>query len=397
MTRGRETLSAAQARRLAIAAQGLHKPRPAVVKRADIHRTIARLGLLQIDSVNVLVRAHYMPLFSRLGAYDRQLLEADCGHEMQGAPAQRRLFEYWAHEASLVPLELYPLMRWRMEAAARGEDLYSHLANFGRERRPFIHEVLQRITDRGGLSASALDHGAAGAGGWWGWSEAKIALEWLFWTGGVTTARRETAGFTRIYDLPERVFPAAVLNAPYPERAEAQRQLLAHAIAALGVATEADLRDYFRLPVADTRARLAELVEAGALLPVIVEGWNKPAYLDPAAKIPRQITTASLHSPFDPLVWFRARTERLFNFHYRIEIYTPAHKRQYGYYCLPFRIGDRIVARVDLKADRAAGVLRVLSTHLEAGVDAGTTYDQLNQELVLMTHWLGLRHLEASS
>ena len=384
-TKAREQLSIAQARRVVLAAQALDRPHAESHGRADIRRLIRRLGLLQIDSVNILVRAHYMPLFSRLGAYDREHLNAD---SYDGK--QRRLFEYWAHEASLVPLEMHPLFRWRMDAAARGQGIYGGLARFARERKQFVSEVLKAVRDDGPIAASDIGSSTKPVAGWWSWSEAKTALEYLFWAGKVTTLRRETAGFTRIYDVPERVLPAAVLAIPTPPVVEAQRALLRHAAGALGVATEACLREYFRMPVADARARLAELVEAGELVTIAVEGWDKLAYMPRGAVVPRKAEGVALLSPFDPLLSERSRAERLFDFHYRIEIYTPAHKRQFGYYCLPLLIGTRIVGRFDLKADRAAGVLRVEAAHIEGHADIGEVAVAARGELERMAGWLGL-------
>ena len=381
----RAAVTPSQARLIAIAAQGLNIARPIAPSRRDIRNIIGRIGFLQIDSVNVLVRAHYMPLFSRLGPFAREHLEQDA------SPGRgRRLFEYWAHEACLVPMEFQPLFRWRMAAAARGEDIYDGLTRFAKERKGFVADVLARIKSGGPMAASDIGAGSAGKSGWWGWSEAKTALEYLFWVGDVTTLRRETAGFARIYDLTERVLPAAILNKPAPAREEAQRLLLIHAATALGVATASDLREYFRLPASDMAARVDELVEAGELLPVAVEGWGKPAYAPRGLTVPRKAATTALLSPFDPLLSERARTERLFHFHYRIEIYTPAHKRQYGYYCLPLLMGDQIVARLDLKADRAAGVLRVESAHAETHADTAEVCAGAAAELERMAGWLGL-------
>jgi uncharacterized protein len=246
------------------------------------------------------------------------------------------------------------------------------------------------VRERGPLSASELGLGGEGKPHWWGWSEAKTALEFLFWSGEITTLRREPAGFARIYDVPERVLPAEVLLLPTPSMAEAQRALLRHAAAALGVATEVCMREYFRLPVADARARLADLVEAGDLVPVAVEGWTKPAYMPRGIAIPRKAGGVALLSPFDPLISERARAERLFDFHYRIEIYTPSHKRKFGYYCLPLLMGDRIVGRFDLKADRAAGVLRVEAAHVEGHADVGEVGAAARGECERMAGWLGL-------
>ena len=381
-----EKLSAAAARRIALAAQGFAAPRPASVHTGQIQRTIERLGLLQIDSVNVLARAHYLPLFSRLGNYDRALLD----RAAWGRKSQRRLFEFWAHEASLLPLGSHPLLRWRMQrAAANAGDGKGKLHLFRREKKAFIDAVKGEIAERGPLAASDLSDGGKARGAWWGWSDGKYAVEWLFFAGEVTTATRR-GNFERVYDLTERVLPAAVLAQPTPPPEEAQRELLRLSAQALGVATEFDLRDYFRLGVADTKARLAELVEAGDLLPVTVEGWQKPAYLDPKARMPRQIEARALLAPFDPLVWERDRTHRIFDFFYRIEIYTPLNKRNYGYYVLPFLLGDRLVGRVDLKADRATSRLLAHAVHVEPGVDRQKIEGPLREELRLMADWLGL-------
>jgi uncharacterized protein len=384
----RTKLSLAQARRIALAAQGFHEGRPDAAGKRHVSRALRRSHLLQIDSVNVLVRAHYMPLFSRIGAYDRGLLEKTVYHGKK-----REAFEYWGHEASLIRLDLQPYFRWRMERARRGEDIYGGLARFGREKRAFIEEVRREIAAGGPMAAGELSGGHKGQGSWWGWSDGKRALEWLFWAGEVTTATRR--GFERIYDLPERVLPSEILNTPTPAGDEAQRELLRLSIGALGIASERCLRDYFRLEARDAKARIPELVEAGDLVPVAVEGWNGPVYLDPQAKFPRRVEARALVSPFDPIVWERTRTERLFDFRYRIEIYTPAEKREFGYYCLPFVLGETIVARVDLKADRAAGNLIVHSIHPEASVPPDEIAPALGDELRLMAEWLNLGSITA--
>jgi uncharacterized protein YcaQ len=384
----RTKISLSQARRIALAAQGFHEGRPAAATRRHVSRTLQRSHLLQIDSVNVLVRAHYMPLFSRIGAYDRGLLEQIAYHRRK-----RETFEYWGHEASLIRLDLQPLFRWRMARAARGEGIYGGLARFGQEKRAFIEDVRREIEIRGPIGAGELSIGGKGQGSWWGWSDGKRALEWLFWAGEVTTATRR--GFERIYDLPERVLPSDILNVPTPREDEAQRELLRLSIQALGIASERCLRDYFRLEPQDAKARIPELVETGDLMPVTVEGWNGPVYLDPQARIPRRVDARALVSPFDPIVWERTRTERLFDFRYRIEIYTPAEKREFGYYCLPFVLGEKIVARVDLKADRAQGRLIVHSIHPEASATPDEIAPALGDELRLMTQWLGLTDIAA--
>jgi uncharacterized protein len=385
------TLSLVEARRIALAAQGFADARPAgPLTRRHLHRVLGRTGLLQIDSVNVLARAHYLPLFARLGAYPRALLEeAAWGRN-------KTLFEYWAHEASLLPLELHPQLRWRMVRAERGQGTYGRLAPFAGERRAEADAILHRIGADGPLAASdlegALGSGAKGSGGWWGWSDVKSALEWLFWSGRITTATRRPS-FERVYDLTERVLPAAVLDQPTPSEPDAHRQLLRLAARAHGIATASDLRDYFRLSPGDAAPRLAELVEAGELTPVNVQGWAQPTYLDPVVRRPRRVQARALLAPFDPLIWERARTERLFGVRYRIEIYTPAEKRLHGYYVLPFLLGDRLVARVDLKADRQASRLLVQGAHAEPGAPAEVA-DELATELAVMADWLGLERVD---
>jgi uncharacterized protein YcaQ len=376
-------LSLASARRIALAAQGFGRPRPEAVTARDLHRTVARLGLHQIDSVNVLARAHYLPAYSRLGPYDRGLID----RAAWGPRRERRLFEYWGHEASLLPLEMHPLLRWRMARAERGEIGWGSLKAYAGERRPEAEAILERIRAEGPLAASDFEEGR-GRSGWWEWGDKKRALEWLFWAGLVTTATRR-GSFERVYDLPERVMPAAILALPTPAEADAKRALVARASAALGIATETDLRDYFRLRPEETRVAVAELVEEGVLLPAEVEGWTRTAYLHRDARRPRRISAQALLAPFDPLVWERSRTERLFGFRYRIEIYTPAEKRLHGYYVLPFLLDEALVARVDLKADRQRSRLLVQRTTLEPGAPAETKA-RLAAELGLMARWLGL-------
>ncbi len=389
MSRRSHSLSAAAARRIALAAQGFGISRPdGVPNLGHVKRAIDRLGLLQIDSVNVLARAHYLPLFSRLGNYDSGHLDGLAW----GRKSRRGLFEFWAHEASLLPLDSQPLLRWSMERARSGTGSKGKLREFYREKKKYIEQVRRELETNGPLAASELADGGPKRGPWWGWNDGKLALEWLFFAGIVTTATRRGT-FERVYDLTERVLPAYVQALPTPSAEEAQRELLRISARATGVATEFDLRDYFRLPVADTKARLAELVEAGDLLQVEVEGWDRPAYLDPGARHPRRIEARALLAPFDPLVWERDRTERIFDFFYRIEIYTPAAKRKHGYYVLPFLLGDRLVGRVDLKADRANSTLVVPAAHLEAGVDAKDVAGPLHEELRLMADWLGLEKL----
>lgn len=379
------SLSLSEARRLALSAQGfVGRATSAAVKPQRLNQMIERLGVLQIDSVNALVRSHYLPLFSRLGNYSAELLE----QAAWGSGRRRTLFEYWGHEASLLPQSVYPLLRWRMRRAAQGEGIYGQLARFGREQQSVIRRVLQTVREQGAVGAGALATREERAGPWWDWSAEKHALEWLFAAGEVTVAGRR--GFERLYDLPERVLPSALLEHPELDEAEAQRQLLLRSATALGVATEKDLRDYYRLEAADSQARLAELVEAGELLPAQVQGWRQPAYCLGELKIPRKVSANALLSPFDSLIWERARTERLFDFRYRLEIYTPQHKRVYGYYVLPFLHNERLAARVDLRAERADGRLAVHAVHEEErGLDdEGMAALSLN--LLSMAHWLGL-------
>jgi uncharacterized protein YcaQ len=382
-------LSAAVARRIALAAQGFTRRRPAKPPNAkQIRELVERLGVLQLDSVNVFARAHYMPVFSRLGPYDRDVLDRLAGHTR--GRINRRLVEYWAHEAALIPIERHPLFRWRMESAH--EDAWGRMARMAAEQPQLIEESLRLVADQGPIRASAtgIPRPDPTPGQMWNWHDGKVALEYLFWSGRLMAARR--INFERLYDIPERVLPPAVMAAPTPTKEDAQRELTRIAAAALGVATEPDLGDYFRLPRADSKARVAELAAAGELTPVHVRGWGAPAYLWPAARRPRRIEARALLSPFDPLIWFRPRAERLFGFRYRIEIYTPAEKRIHGYYVLPFLLGDNLVARVDLKSDRQRGVLLVQGAFAEPGVDSAHVAAELAQELAQVAAWLNLEH-----
>jgi uncharacterized protein YcaQ len=373
-----------------LAAQGFGAARSTgEAGKRDLRRVFERLAAVQIDSVNVLARAHTLPAFSRLGCYRPADLTA-----LAYGGRRRALFEYWGHEASLLPVALHPLLRWRMARAARGEGVYRSVAQLGRERRTLIEQVRNEIAERGPLTAGELSHQHKGAGGWWGWSEGKQALEWLFWSGAVTTATRRGT-FERVYDLAERVLPGSVLEAPTPDEADAQRELLRLSAQRLGIATERCLRDYFRLRPADARPRIAELVEAGELIPMSVEGWEAPAYLAREARRPRRMEAQALLAPFDPLIWQRERVEALFGVRIRLELYTPREKRTHGYYVLPFLLGDEIVARVDLKADRSASILRVQAAHSETGAAKGEVVESLAAELRLLAAWLGLERVKA--
>jgi uncharacterized protein YcaQ len=381
-------LSLAQARRIALAAQGFADRRP--VGRVDarhIRRVLDRIALLQLDSVNVFCRSHYLPLFARLGPYPRELLDRMSAHGT--APVRRReLFEYWAHEASLLPVNLQPLLRWRM--ASVDSTAWGGMLRVARDSPHGVVETRALVAARGPIRANAtsVQRPPRVPGEMWNWHDGKRALEYLFWAGEVTAARR--VNFERHYDRTDRVLPAGVLATPTPAVEDAQRELVRIAARALGVATEPDLGDYFRLPRAESKARVAELVAGGELEAVTVQGWAAPAYLWPGARQPRRVGARALLSPFDSLIWFRDRTQRLFGFRYRIEIYTPAARREYGYYVLPFLLGEHLVARVDLKSDRQAGVLLVQGAYLEPGHDARCVAAQLAAELRVTADWLGL-------
>lgn len=377
-------LTQAQARRIALAAQGFgSRHRAAKPGWSALARTIDRIHLLQIDSVNVLVRSHYLPLFSRHGNYDRAALD-----KRSLENSNRHLFECWAHEASLVPLSLHHLMRWRMHRARAGDGIYVQMDRFAAEEPAFLKQTLAHVERHGPTRVRDIPDSGKGLGGWWGWSKGKLALETLFDHGLVTAARRD--GFERIYDIPERVIPADVLGRETPPEREVFRELLARSAAALGVATETDLRDYFRLPIADARSALAGCLADGTLVPVAVEGWRQPAYMHRDTKTPGRADGIALLSPFDPICWNRDRAERLFNFHYRIELYTPQGKRKFGYYVLPFLTGDKLSGRVCLKADREDGTLLVNAAYHEVGAEPTLTAKSLAPELRLMADWLGL-------
>ena len=371
-------LSVAEARAIAITAQGLSVPRRAATTRRHVRGLVEDLGAIQIDSVNVLVRAHYLPAFARLGAYDVSHLDS-LAHR-----APRAVFEYWGHEASLLPVALHPLLRWRMAQPHR----WKMVRTFGQRKRALVATVLAQVAERGPLAAGDLElPSTRKKSGWWEWSDAKKAIEWLFWTGQVTSAARR--GFERLYDLPERVLPAAIVDAPTPSPADARRRLVELAARALGVATDKDLRDYYRLPLAPTRAAIADLVDAGTLRPMTVAGWPRAYLHRDATARPIDPARTALLSPFDSMIWSRERTARLFGMTYRIEIYTPAPRRVHGYYVLPLLLGDRLVARVDLKADRAAGALLVQAAHAEPRMPREAPA-ALAGELAAMAAWLGL-------
>jgi uncharacterized protein YcaQ len=374
------TLSRAQARRVALVAQGFRDPRHTVPTMRTFTRTLARTAVLQIDSVNVLERAHFMPLFSRMGPYPRELLR----RASEDRP--RRIVEYWAHVAAFMPVDLWPHMRHRMRRYREQGHEWIGLP----ERRELVTSLLAEIAERGASTPRDLDDGLPRRKEHWGWnwSETKKTLEYLFLAGELAVAGRNQQ-FERLYDLPERVIPPDLLHAPTPEDEEAWRELVRRAATAHGVATEHSLRDYFRMRPAEARSALTDLVDSGELLPVRLEGERRSAYLHRDAALPRRVHARALLSPFDPLVWERARTEQLFDFRYRIEIYTPAEKRVHGYYVLPFLLGDRIVARVDLKADRRTGTLQVVGAFAEPDAPADTAAE-LAAELHSLAGWLQL-------
>jgi uncharacterized protein YcaQ len=383
-----ERISGATARRIALAAQGFTDPAPkGRVDLRHIRRALGRVGVLQIDSVNVLVRSHELPLYARLGPYPRDALT-------DLTERRRELFEYWGHMASFVPVRLHPLLRWRMERARSRP--FRHVARMQQDRPGYVEAVLAEVGERGPIAAAELSDPGTKAGPWWGWSYGKSVLEWLFYTGDVTSARRGR-NFERLYDITERVLPADVLNAPTPAVEDAHRALLLESARWHGIGTARDIADYFRIGVSEARPRLIELVESGDLLEVKVHGWKQLAYLHASAASPRRVQARAFLSPFDSLVWERDRTERLFNMRYRIELYTPAAKRVHGYYVLPFLLGDELVARVDLKADRKHSTLRMLGAHLEPehvdAAPAGVVAAELEAELRSMANWLGLEHV----
>ncbi|KTT11240.1 cytoplasmic protein [Pseudomonas oryzihabitans] len=383
-----DSLSLREARRLALRAQGFGAQPKGGAGLAALYRQAARLGVLQIDSVNALVRSHYLPLFSRLGRY----AFADFDALAWGQGRSRRLYECWAHEASLVPGEVWAELRWRRDLARQGVGIYRQLARFAAEQPQLVTQTLAAVVERGALGAGSLAKRAGQAGPWWDWSPSKLALEWLFAAGEVTVAGRR--GFERLYDLPERVLPATILAAPAPTPAAARRALLLRSAQALGVATEVQLRDYFRLSPAEARQGILELCEEGALQSAQVQGWSKLAYVAEAPNPGRPVRAAALLSPFDSLVWERERTEQLFAFRYRLELYTPAPKRVYGYYVLPFLYRERLAARVDLRAERAASRLAVHAVHLEPeGLDE-EGLDALAGQLRGLADWLGLDEVQ---
>ena len=381
-----DSLSIADARRIALAAQGFDTARPKTkATQRHVDALISRLGVIQIDSVNVLVRSQELPLFARLGNHDRNAIPK--------ATEAQKLFEYWGHEAALLPVDLHPLFRWKMNAARTGKVTHWGLTSFYEENKAFVKRTLKHVTTNGPTTSRELSTRTEKKGTWWDWDEAKVALEYLFLTGQLMSRGRGT-DFARIYDTPERVLPQRVFDAATPSERDARKQLLVRSAIAQGVATASDLADYYRQKPAAVKPLIAELVEEGELRAVAVDGWTEKAFVHRDAKLPKQLHATALLSPFDSLVWCRPRNERLFNFHYRIEIYTPKEKRKFGYYVLPFMMDGEMVGRVDLKADRASGVLQAHSVHTEKGVKRSSINDVLNTELRAMATWLQLDQVQ---
>ena len=377
-----DSLSIADTRALALAAQGFDTARPKTkATQRHVDALISRLGVIQIDSVNVLVRSQELPLFSRLGNHNRNAIPK--------ATEQQKLFEYWGHEAAHLPVEIHPLFRWKMEAARLGRAKHWGLTSFYDDNKAFVKRILKHVEKNGPTTSRELSTRTEKKGTWWDWDEAKVALEYLFLTGQLMSRGRGT-DFARIYDTPERVLPKDVLNAPTPSEQDARKQLLVRSAIAQGVATSSDLADYYRQKPATVKPLIAELVEEGELRVVAVDGWTEKAFVHRGAKLPKQLHATALLSPFDSLVWCRPRNERLFDFHYRIEIYTPKEKRKFGYYVLPFMMNGEMVGRVDLKADRANSKLLVHSVHTEKDVKRSTINDALNNELGAIAAWLDL-------
>ena len=374
-----------RARRIALAAQGFADPRPSGrVDRRHVRKVFDRIGVIQVDSVNVLTRSEELPLFARLGPHPRQILRS--------MEADGELFEYWAHEASILPVAHEPLFRWKKEQVRAGTyPIWGGLARMRAEKPAFLAQVLEEVGARGPLAASELSMRVGQVGDHWGWrwDEAKLGIETLFW-GGELAGRRRHQAFEREYDLPERVFPASVLSQPLIGEHDARCELLRIAAGAVGIGSAKDLADYHRQKLTSTRPLIDELVALGDLVAVSVPGWGEKLYMDPAARQPRRVAARALLSPFDSLVWERDRTEKLFDFRYRIEIYVPREKRKHGYYVLPFLLGDSLVARVDLKADRQNGALLVQASWGEPGVDERNVSGELAEELALMAGWLEL-------
>ncbi|MFZ9272948.1 MAG: winged helix-turn-helix domain-containing protein [Ilumatobacteraceae bacterium] len=377
-----DSLSIKDARALALAAQGFDSPRTKTKSTtADAVALIKKLGVIQIDSVNVLVRSQELPLFSRLGDHDRNAIPK--------ATSQGKIFEYWGHEAAHLPVELHPMFRFKMHAARSGKLKHWGLTSFYAENKAFVKRILKHVEVNGSVTARELSTRTTKKSSWWDWDEAKTALEYLFLTGELMSCGRGS-DFARVYDIPERVLPRKILQMPTPSETEARKDLLVRAMRAQGVATMRDLADYYRQKPAVVKPLVSQLVEQGVLREVSVDGWQDKAYVHRNAQLPKRLFATALLSPFDSLVWCRPRNERLFNFHYRIEIYTPQAKRKFGYYVLPFMVNGEMVGRVDLKADRANSKLLVQSVHTEKRIKRAAINVTLGKELSLIAKFLNL-------
>jgi uncharacterized protein YcaQ len=378
-----DSLSIKDARALALAAQGFDSPRTKTKSTtADAVALIKKLGVIQIDSVNVLVRSQELPLFSRLGDHDRNAIPK--------ATSQGKIFEYWGHEAAHLPVELHPMFRFKMHAARSGKLKHWGLTSFYAENKAFVKRILKYVEVNGSTSAREISTRTTKKSSWWDWDEAKTALEYLFLTGELMSCGRGS-DFARVYDIPERVLPRKILRMPTPSETEARKDLLVRAMRAQGVATMRDLADYYRQKPAIVKPLVSQLVEQGVLREVSVDGWQDKAYVHRNAQLPKRLFATALLSPFDSLVWCRPRNERLFNFHYRIEIYTPKEKRKFGYYVLPFMVNGEMVGRVDLKADRANSKLLVQSVHTEKRIKRAAINVTLGKELSLIAKFLNLK------
>ena len=379
------SLSLRDVRRIALLAQGFGR-RPARATLRHVRGLFDDIRLIQVDSVNVLVRSQELPVWARLGPHPREALPVLC--------RRGEIFEYWGHEASLMPVELQPLLRWRM-AEAR-DKAWRFVRSIAHRDPAYVAAVREQVHARGSATARDLEPRSQSreSASWWGWDDRKRALAYLFWAGEIT-AIRSTNTFERVYAPLDRVLPARVLSAPTPAPDDARRELLLLAARAVGVGTAREIADYFRIPVTVARPLLAELAASGRVVPVSVEGWRDPAYLHPDAPRPRSVKAQALLSPFDSLIWDRRRTARLFGFEYRIAMYTPKHKRTHGYYVLPFLLDEELVARVDLKADRAARALLVQAAWSEPGAPASTAV-ALAAELADLARWLGLERVSAA-
>ena len=380
------SISLKQARRLTLNAQGfVSTGRERNTGWNRLQSTLEKTQLLQIDSVNALCRSHYLPLFSRTGLYRQAMLD-----QRTLAATNRSVFEYWGHEASLLPVDMHPLFRWRMAEAKQGKGIYKGLATFATDNPTYIKKIYKRVRDEGPCTAGQLAEEKSTAG-WWQWSKSKMALEFLFCTGRITTSHRHN--FQRFYDIAERVIPSEVLNSRSLKPKEAHKALLMRASKAHGVGTEPDLRDYFRLSAADSKAALAELIEDKQLDAVSVEGWPVEAYLSKGMVIGKQVRCSAVLSPFDPVVWFRDRAQRLFDFHYRLEIYTPLKKRKYGYYVLPVLHNEKLVGRIDIKSERKTNTLLVLALFAESEKHYPALAQALLSQLPLLMQFLKLEKI----